>query len=145
MFFEDFSVGQSWQVAPFTISREQIIDFARLYDPLPVHTDEQYAKTTRFKGLIASGPMTFMLFWTEFIKAHDILGEELIAGLENHMEWPVPTYPGDTLQGTVSITAMRSRNAYNGVIDVEIKAYNQDGVRCMGGGATICFAKRPSG
>ncbi|MCL1879813.1 MAG: MaoC family dehydratase N-terminal domain-containing protein [Actinomycetia bacterium] len=143
MYFEDFYVGQTWQIAPFQISREQIIDFASRYDPLPIHVDEEYARTSRFGGLIASGPMSFMLFWTEFFRTSGALDSGLIAGLRNRMEWFLPTRPGDSLQGTVSVIAVHSRNGYNGEVAMEIKGYNQDGVFCMAGGADICFEKRP--
>lgn len=142
MYFEDFHVGQQWHVEPFAITREQILAFAKDYDPLPLHLDEDYAKTTRFGGLISSGVMTFMLMWTAFIKEHDPLGEELVAGQNNHMAWPAPLYAGDTLSGTVTVTNLTVRNTHNGVVTVALKGYNQDGKHVLDGDANIIVARK---
>ncbi|MDR2106265.1 MAG: MaoC family dehydratase N-terminal domain-containing protein [Coriobacteriales bacterium] len=142
MYFEEFTVGQSYDVPAFTVTREQIIAFAKDYDPLPLHLDEDYAKTTRFGGLVSSGVMTFMLLWTGFIKAHNPLGAELVAGRSNHMSWPAPTYPGDTLSGTVTVVRVERRNPYNGLVELSLTAYNQNGEQVVGGGAECVVLTR---
>ncbi len=139
MYFEDFHIGQTWTVGSFVITDEQIADFASKYDPLPIHLDEQYAKTTRFDGIIASGVMTFMLFWTQFLKEHNPLGDELIAGMRNNMAWPAPVRSGDRLSGEVTVTKLTKKNSRSGVVEIELKAYNQDGIHVMSGGAEILF------
>ena len=60
MYFEDIRLGMQVDTAPALIEKEKMLAFARDYDPIPLHTDEQYAKTTPFGGLIAPGVMSFM-------------------------------------------------------------------------------------
>ena len=92
------------EIAPTVIRKEKMLAFARDYDPLPLHTDEEYAKTTRFGGLIAPGVMSFMTVWAKYIEV-DIIGDALIAGKSTHIEWLRPVYPGDILKGEAVITA----------------------------------------
>jgi acyl dehydratase len=145
VYFEEFAVGQSYDIPAFTVTREQIIAFAKDYDPLPLHLDDEYARGTRFGGLVASGVMTFMLAWTGFVKTHDPFGAELIAGRSNHMAWPAPTYPGDVLSGTVTIVGVQRRNSHNGLVEISLAAYNQDGRQVVGGGAQIVVQARDRG
>jgi acyl dehydratase len=142
MYFEDFSVGQQWPVDTFGITKEQIFDFASKYDPLPIHLDEEYAKNTRFGGIIASGPMSYMLFWVQAIKQHDLLGDGLVAGLSNHAQWLLPVRAGDQLHGEVTVIDLTQKNAYHGIVEVGFEARNQDGTTVMTGGARIMFKLR---
>ena len=79
MYLDELYTGMEMELPEVVIDRERMMDFARLYDPLPLHLDEDYAKTTRFGGLIAPGVMTFMSVWAEFVK-QGLFGDQLIAG-----------------------------------------------------------------
>jgi acyl dehydratase/2-polyprenyl-3-methyl-5-hydroxy-6-metoxy-1,4-benzoquinol methylase len=138
MFFEEFEVGQSWQMAPVHMTLEGIRQFAQEYDPLPFHIDEKAAQQTRFGGIIASGPHSFMAIWTAFVREHDPFGEQLIVGLSNHMSWPKPTYPGDTLFGEVTVVSAQKRSGKaDGIIEIAVKATNQRQELILDGGARI--------
>jgi acyl dehydratase len=56
-------IGDEFIFDPIIFSEKEIIDFAIAYDPLPFHTDPEFAKTTSFKALIASGPHLFNHFY----------------------------------------------------------------------------------
>ena len=127
MYLEDFRLEQSWDVPPVTIGREEILTFSRLYDPLPLHTDEAYAKTTRFGGLIAPGVLSFMAVWAKFLACSDPFGDELIAGTSTKIEWFKPVYAEDVLTGRVIVTGVTRRNAHNGIVEMTIEARNQRG------------------
>ena len=127
MYLEVFHLEQSWDVPPVVIDREQILSFSRLYDPLPLHTDEEYAKTTRFGGLIAPGVLSFMAVWAKFLENSDPFGEELIAGTSAKIEWFKPVYADDVLTGRVVVTGVTRRIPYNGVVVTTIEARNQRG------------------
>ncbi|MDR1014396.1 MAG: MaoC family dehydratase N-terminal domain-containing protein [Coriobacteriales bacterium] len=142
MYFEEFEVGQAFEVPPVAITKEQVLAFAKDYDPLPFHLDEGYAQTTRFEGLISSGVMSFMLVWSTFVKEHDLFGDELVAGRSNHMSWPRPTYPGDVLYGKVTVDRTERRNPYNGLVDISLSACNQDGHEVVRGGAQVVVKAR---
>ena len=66
MFFDDIKLGMTVDIAPAVIEKEKMLDFARLYDNIPLHTDEEYAKTTPFGGIIAPGVMSFMAVWAKY-------------------------------------------------------------------------------
>lgn len=68
MYFDDIKIGMTVQIAPATIDKEKMLDFARLYDNIPLHTDEEYAKTTPFGRLIAPGVMSFMSVWAKYLE-----------------------------------------------------------------------------
>ena len=55
MYFEEFVLCLKTNIEPAIIDKDDMIDFANKYDPIPLHTDEEYAKSTIFGGLIAPG------------------------------------------------------------------------------------------
>ena len=114
------------QIEPAVIEKQQMLDFARLYDNIPLHTDEEYAKKTPFGGLIAPGVMSFMSVWANYLKV-DLFGEELLAGKSTKIEWLKPVYPGDVLSAQAEVTALVPRNPRNGLVELTIVARNQHG------------------
>ena len=60
MYFDDIKLGMTVEIAPAVIHKDKMVAFARHYDPIPLHMDEEYAKTTPFGKLIAPGVMSFM-------------------------------------------------------------------------------------
>ena len=126
MYFESFKINDSFSIAPAVIEKEKMLDFARLYDNIPLHTDEEFAKTTIFGNLIAPGVMSFMSVWAKFLELH-ILGEELLAGKSTKIEWHKPVFAEDVLTGKAVITALTPRNSKNGIVEITIYAYNQKG------------------
>lgn len=126
MYFDDIKIGMTVQIAPATIDKEKMLDFARLYDNIPLHTDEEYAKTTPFGRLIAPGVMSFMSVWAKYLEV-DFFGEELLAGRSTKIEWIKPVFADDILTGKATVTGLTKRNARNGLVEITIEAYNQTG------------------
>lgn len=126
MYFEDIKIGMTVQIAPAVIDKEKMLDFARLYDNIPLHTDEEYAKTTPFGKLIAPGVMSFMSVWAKYLEV-DFFGEELLAGRSTKIEWIKPVFADDILTGKATVTGLTKRNARNGLVEITIEAYNQTG------------------
>ena len=127
MFFDDLKIGMKVDTAPAVIEKEKMVAFARDYDNITLHTDEEYAKTTPFGKLIAPGVMSFMSVWTKYLEV-DFFGEELLAGKSTKIEWLKPVFAEDVLTGKATITNLVKRNVRNGLVEVTIEAYNQDGV-----------------
>lgn len=127
MYFNELQVGMAIDIAPAVIEKDKMLDFARLYDNIPLHVDEEYAKSTPFKGLIAPGVMSFMSVWAKYLEV-DFFGEELLAGKSTKIEWFKPVYANDVLSGRATITKLTKRNDKNGIVEVSIDAYNQQGV-----------------
>lgn len=130
MYFEDLSVGMSKTLQPGIIDKDKMLAFAKEYDNVPLHTDEEYALGTRFGKLIAPGVMSFMVVWAKYLE-EDYFGEELIAGASTKIEWFKPTFAGDELTGVVTVTNMTERNAYNGLVELTFDIKNQNGELVM--------------
>ncbi len=126
MYFEDLELGMTVDIAPAVIKKEKMVDFALLYDNIPLHTDEEYAKKTHFGKLIAPGVMSFMSVWAKYLDV-DFFGDELLAGKSTKIEWIKPVYAEDVLTSKATITKLKKRNAKNGLVEVTIEAYNQHG------------------
>ena len=125
MYFDDLKIGMTMQTEPAVIKKEKMLAFARDYDPIPLHTDEEYAKKTKFGKLIAPGVMSFMSVWAKYLE-NDFFGDELVAGLSTKMEWLKPVYADDVLTGTVTIIDLVKRNPRNGLVTVSVDIYNQN-------------------
>ena len=126
MFFDDIKIGMSVEIPPAVIKKEKMVAFARDYDNIPLHTDEEYAKTTPFGKLIAPGVMSFMSVWAKYLEV-DFFGKELLAGKSTKIEWEKPVFADDVLSSKATITNTVKRNAKNGLVEVSIDVYNQNG------------------
>ena len=126
MYFEDFGLNQTFDISPAVIEKERMLDFARIYDNIPLHTDEEYAKTTPFGALIAPGVMTFMSVWVKFLELN-VFGNEMIAGKSTKIEWHKPVFADDVLTGRAVISNLTKRSSKNGIVEVTVYAYNQNG------------------
>lgn len=126
MYFEELREGMAVDIAPALIEKEKMLAFARDYDNIPLHTDEEYAAKTPFGRLIAPGVMSFMSVWMKYLEV-DFVGEELLAGKSTKIEWLKPVFADDVLSGRAVITKLVRRNAKNGLAEITIEAYNQHG------------------
>ncbi len=126
MYYDDIKLGTKIDIAPAVIEKEKMLDFARLYDNIPLHTDEEYAKTTHFGKLIAPGVMSFMAVWAKYLEV-DIFGEELLAGKSTKIEWYKPVFADDILTGSAEVTKLTERNEKNGIVEITIFVHNQNG------------------
>ena len=126
MYFEDLKVGMTVETAPCKIEKEKMVAFAKEYDAIPLHTDEEYAKTTPFGKLIAPGVMSFMSVWAKYLEV-DFFGAELLAGKSTKIEWLKPVFAEDVLTGTATVTRLEQRNEKNGLVEVSIDVLNQKG------------------
>ena len=126
MYFDDLKIGMSVDIAPAVIEKEKMVDFAKTYDNIPLHTDEEYAKSTPFGRLIAPGVMSFMSVWVKYLEV-DFFGKELLAGKSTKIEWIKPVFADDVLRGKASITDLVKRNEKNGLAEISINVYNQNG------------------
>lgn len=130
MYFNELKVGMSADIAPVVIEKQRMLNFAYLYDNIPLHTDEEYAKKTPFGKLIAPGVMSFMSVWAKYLEV-DFFGEELLAGKSTKIEWLKPVFAEDILFAKAKITKLTPRNSKNGIVEVTIEAFNQNGEKVL--------------
>lgn len=124
MFFDDLVIGTRLNIDPVKIDKDEMLSFSKRYNNIPIHTDEEYAKTTKFGQIIASGMMSFLVIWAEYVRL-DFAGDQLIAGKSSKIEWFAPVFAGDELHSVAEITDLRPRNSYNGIMEVTISVYNR--------------------
>ena len=145
-YFEDFKVGESFELGSTTITDAEIIAFARQYDPQSFHLDPEAAKQSIFGGLIASGWQTASLFMRMLVdsiisKSHG-MGS---SGLEE-LRWPAPVRPGDTLNARMLVLETRpSRSRPEmGIVRWRGEGLNQRGELVMSLVAINFFRRRPA-
>lgn len=126
MFFDDFKLNETIAIEPVIIDKDEMIAFAKRYDNIPLHTDEEYAKGTHFGKLIAPGVMSFMAVWANYLQV-DLAGEELLAGKSTKIEWFKPVFAGDELSAEVVVTGLTERNEKNGIVEITFYVKNQNG------------------
>jgi acyl dehydratase len=132
-YFEDYQAGAVYEYGYATVTAEEIVAFARRFDPQPFHADPRLAAAGPFGGLIASGWHTggiFMrLFADHYLSRVASLGSP---GLDE-LRWPVPVRPGDRLRlRTTTIETRRSRSKPDrGVVRTRAELLNQDGLTVL--------------
>lgn len=141
MYFDDILLHTKISIPPVVIEKQKMLDFARLYDNIPLHTDEEYAKTTAFGKLIAPGVMSFMSVWAQYLQV-DILGEELLAGLSTKIEWHKPVFAEDTLFAEAEVTNLAERSDKNGIVELTFRVKNQHGVSVLTGVTQVIVKRR---
>jgi acyl dehydratase len=104
---EDYNAGDVFDLGSYEVTREEIIEFSRKYDPFPFHIDDQAAQETVFGGIISSGWLTALVWLRLMHKA--FLCHETTLGSPGHEEmiWPTPVRPGDRLNGRLEIKESR--------------------------------------
>jgi acyl dehydratase len=138
--FDEFHAGQRIRVGPKRISEEEILAFARAYDPQWFHTDPERARNGRWNGLIASGwhtgAIAMRMVVEELLKDSESIGSP---GL-NYLKWRAPVRPADELTLEVSVLdASPSGSGRVGVLRWRWQLYNQRGEEVLDTEATSLF------
>ncbi len=146
-YFDDFQPGDVSEHGPYLVSREEIIAFARQFDPQPFHLSDEGGREGIFGGIIASG-------WHTASICHKLIVEGLLGkaaslgspGLDE-LRWLKPVRPGDALTvrtEVVSLTPSRSKPD-RGAIKFRFEVRNQSGEVVMTEVANALFSRRPEG
>jgi acyl dehydratase len=146
-YFEDYRPGLVVTAGPLRVSEAEILEFARRYDPQPMHTDAEAARVGQFGGLIASGWHTAALMMrlvaTEFLSPESGLASPGI----DELRWLKPVRPGDalSLRATV-IEARPSRSKPDqGIVRSLAEIVNQNGEVVMTLKPISIIRRRPPG
>jgi acyl dehydratase len=130
---EDFSVGDVVVTNGLTVEMADILAFAGLTgDHYPLHTDEVFARSTRFGGRIAHGPLTFSLA-VGLVALSGYYGNAIAALKEcQDLRALAPVRPGDTIRVRAEVvgTEMGSNPKY-GTLSLDYRVLNQDDVEVM--------------
>src|SRR5205809_1014244 len=127
-YFEDLKAGDRFKSETYAVSEEQLISFAREFDPQPFHLDATVARETMFKGLIASGWHTAAITMRLFVQTLNFAEGAIGLGVDK-LRWPNAVRPGDVLTVETDILKLRpsrSKPGY-GIIRLRYVTTNQDG------------------
>jgi len=146
IYFEDCVVGAETLFGHYDVTREEVLEFARKYDPQPFHLSDEAAAKTHFGRLAASGWHTCAM--TMAVIARHVVDTQQ-AGLGSpgidELRWLKPVYPGDrlTVRGKV-IESIPSRSKPTiGVIRSENTVSNQDDVPVLRFTSIVMMSRRP--
>jgi acyl dehydratase len=142
--FEDFQPGERRSFGPRVLSRDEIVAFARDWDPQPFHLDEAAAARSPFGGLIASGWQTASLCMRLVVDG--MLADSTSMGSPgvDELRWLKPVRPGDALSVEVTVlevTPSKSKSD-RGSVKVSYRCTNQTGEAVMTMVARILFLRR---
>jgi acyl dehydratase len=128
LFLDDLHVGQRFAAGPVLVTENEIVEFAREFDPQPFHLDPDAAKATIFKGLAASGWHTAALTMRMLNDGGAPFANGII-GLGGEIAWPHPVRVGDELHiesEVLAIAPSRSRPS-QAIVTICSRTYNQNG------------------
>ena len=145
-YFEDLEIGAETYFGSYAVTREEVLEFARKYDPQPFHLSDEAAARTHFGRLAASGWHTCAM--TMAVIARHVVEEEQ-AGLGSpgvdELRWLKPVYPGDTLhvRGKIIETRPSQSKPHLGSFRTETTVTNQDDVPVMRFVSIVMMLRRP--
>jgi acyl dehydratase len=144
---DDYVPGAVHELGSFSVSEAEIVDFARQFDPQPIHVDPDFAARGPFGGLIASGWHTGSLMMRLYALHYLSPASSLSSPGVDELRWLRPVRPGDTL--TVRVTVEDARPSASkpdrGVVHSLIELIDRHGERVMTMRAVNMVARRPSG
>jgi acyl dehydratase len=147
-YFEDFAVGQVFKPSGrVRVEKDEIITFAKKFDPQPFHLDEEAARRSIFGRLVASGWHTAAM--TMSLVARDEfrpVGGTIGLGFEN-LRWPIPVFPGDELRIESEVLEMRPSKSRpdRGLMKLRTRTLNQNGEAVQEMIANAMVPRRPRG
>ena len=145
-YFEDVAAGDETVFGHYDVTREEVLEFARKYDPQPFHLSDEAAAKTHFGRLSASGWHTCAM--TMAVIARYVVNDQQ-AGLGSpgvdELRWLKPVYPGDrlTVRGRVVETIPSRSKPHIGVIRTKTTVSNQDGLDVMSFTSIVMMQRRP--
>lgn len=144
IYLDDLHVDQTFSSGEFPLDAQQIIDFARQFDPQPFHLDDAAARGTFFQGLAASGWHTAaitMRLLTECLP----IGSGVI-GAGGDIQWPRPTRPDDVLHVVCKILEIQPSKSKpdRAMVTTECLTLNQHDEVCQRMVSKLLVMRRPS-
>lgn len=127
--FEDYVQGETFEFGDYLVTEDEIVAFARRYDPQAFHVDAAAAAQSSFGGLVASGWMTaavlMRMMCDHFISTVSAMGSPGV----DQLRWLRPVRPGDRLHARVTVVETRrsQSKADRGTVVLRQEAINQLG------------------
>ena len=127
-YFDDLRFGERLQSGQYIVTEEEIINFAREFDPQSFHLDPAKAEQSIFKGLIASGWHTAAITMRLFVQTLNFAEGAIGLGVDE-LRWPNAVKPDDVLQVETEIVDLRESRSKpsHGIIRLRNITSNQRG------------------
>ncbi|MEX3011983.1 MaoC family dehydratase [Hoeflea sp. TYP-13] len=144
---EDFTPGREFELGPYPVSADEIIEFASEFDPQPMHLDEEAGKASILGGLSASGWHICAMMMRMLIDGYILDSTSQGAPGVEYCNWKRPVLAGDTLHGKSTVLSSRSLKSRPGIGAVEFshELFNQRGELVCTSANTGFFASRDKG
>jgi acyl dehydratase len=146
-YWEDFKVGEVEQIGGKKVERDEVIAFAKQFDPQPFHVDESAAKASMYGGLIASGWHTCAMVMRMMCDAYMLQSASVGSPGIDNLKWLKPVRPGDTLRA--QRTTLESRTSKSrpeiGIVSNLWEVFNQEGEMVMSMQGYGMFRRRNPG
>ncbi|MEZ4331293.1 MAG: MaoC/PaaZ C-terminal domain-containing protein [Myxococcota bacterium] len=145
-YLEDLKPGMTFEGERYAVPREEMLAFARKWDPRPIHLDDEAGRAAGFGSAIASGAYTTAIFTRLTLAAREADGgHAVIAGLGATMALPKPVHAGDVLAFRAEVVEARpSRSRPEaGVVSMRSTLVNQDGEVVYETTTATLVARRP--
>jgi acyl dehydratase len=126
LYFEELEIGTRSAAGPYPVSRDEIIQFAKQYDPVPRHIDEEAAARSIFGGLTACSAHTFSIFILLTTRLQPRL--HVLAGVGwDELRLPYAVRPGDELDLETTVLEMRESKSKpdRGIVRARVLLRNQ--------------------
>lgn len=132
-YLEDIAVGDKFEFGRYEVTAEEIIDYARRYDPQPIHMDDDAAREAGLGGLIASGWHSTGMYMRMMVDHVLVGGSAMPSPGVDEIRWLKPVRPGDVLSiRGEALEARPSRSKPDrGIVRWRYEMINQDGEMVM--------------
>ena len=143
-YFEDVQVGDVMRFGHDEVTREEVIEYARQFDPQPFHLDEEAARASLFGGLIASGWHTGAMFIRMVVEHMTPVHATSGAMGFDDLKWIRPVRPGDVLS-VESVIREKSESRSRpdrGTVKIESRISNQRGEVVMSLVSLVIYLRR---
>ena len=129
LYYEDFGEGQEIALGPYAVTAEEIVAYAREFDPQPFHLDAEAAEASLLGGLAASGWHSCAMLMRMMADAY--LGHAAGLGSSglDEVKWLKPVYAGETLTGKMTVLARRvsATRPELGILKCRWELFNEKG------------------
>ena len=148
-YFEDFAVGDRALYGRYEVTRDEVVDFARRYDPQPFHLSDEGAAGTHFGRLAASGWHTTAMSMAMNVAAMTEAGDGGSLGAVgiDELRWLRPVHPGDVLRCESEVLEVRASASRPdmGSVRSRITMFNQKDEPVMSYIPIVLYRKRAPG
>ncbi|WP_373502487.1 MaoC family dehydratase [Aestuariivirga sp.] len=127
--YKDFPEGMVIPFGTYHLSREEVIEYAREWDPQPMHLDEEAAKRSVLGGLAASGWQSSAILIRLAVDGYANKSAAMASNSMEEVKWLKPVYAGETLtgRGTVLSRRISSKRPEMGILKMKFELFNMEG------------------